>query len=101
MDRKLLIHEAKNRALIKVFEKATDTVKVTTKVSQTNKRARVSGFVEARVQLRDIKGWVLTFDEYQCVVKKIPHPDLKYHFKRECKVILKIPESAFATGWAN
>lgn len=91
MDRKKLINEAKQRALIKLYAKVTNNVHIRTLTRGDYMHRQVRA--EARV--RGIKGWSLHFNEYQCIVTKVPMPDLKYDYKRECRVIIKVPENSF------
>ncbi len=98
MDQSDLLQEANTRALIKVLQRATSDVKVFSMLASYNGRHKKSAYLQASVTLKGIKYGDLTYDEYQCVVKKVPHPDLSFHYKRECRVVLKIPTSVFATS---
>ena len=68
---------------------------VTKKIHEHRAGLHLSEFVVTRTRLLGVKGRALHYDEYQCVVKKVPHPTLQYQYKRECRVVLKIPASAF------
>lgn len=101
MDREDLVEQAKLRALIKLLETVTNNLELQKKVNSTHRSNHLSKTLKTSVTLRGIKKWSLNFDEYQCIVNKVPMADLKYHFKRECRVILKVPEATFNNSLKN
>jgi hypothetical protein len=91
MDRERLIEEAKQRALYKLYAMGVNQIKISQTLKSNQNRLALLTTVEESMTLKGVKGWSLNYDEYQCIVNKVPMPDLDFHHKRECKVRLKIP----------